>query len=38
MTRLGLTIVAAGLGLLAAGAVQGEGIQALVGQEGLVTL
>ena len=38
MTRLGLKIVAAGLGLLATGVVQGEGIQALVGREGRVTL
>lgn len=38
MTRLGLTTVVVGIGLLAAGAAQGEGIQALVGREGRVSL
>lgn len=38
MTRMGLTIAVAGLGLLGAGTARGEGLQALVGREGRVAL
>ena len=38
MTRMGLTIAVAGLGLLGAGTARGEGFQALVGREGRVAL